>query len=460
VPVWPKPRRVSSHKLRKSAATKGHRGLAVQQRPAAAGRPVWLFGGPRIEKGFIADEQQHQGRAKREISRPFHQRFWPKTLSLPHALVEHVQRHNISFPEEVLLQAVLRVRGPALTELVRRSADHGGRIDMSDSAGMQLLHHAAAQGRGELALFLLKRRADPTIRSRGGMTPLQYAVQYFQSTKHCARGFEDDEQALAHACLQMRRLIAASMDLQSHNKMASLRMRLSCAATELATFKSWGASISKDAVLRKAAIRHDIVEPYISKLWIGWPHAFLRLDDNPQEDSKKQNSFDAGFLQVRWRLLCNNSFSAWTQPSSCVDSRPRKVQSGVEYFWSGDNWKQARKHVDEISDGYDLEELQDILCTDTRSFEDEYCAHKERNRCNYTRPFRFGNVHARRVRRVAIPNGSSSRVSYSAKLARRGCPQSFKRFMQARRFQKGARSCAEWRKEVVEAEALAKSYSF
>lgn len=470
------PRRVSSHKSRQSISRKGHKGLAALAKTAATGKLCMSFDGPMLEKftsieecvsTVVCYEQRRYVEKHRQILfQPvrYEERhyIWPKTMHLPSSLAEHIEEHHVSCPG-LLLKALHTLRGPALTDLFRRSVKYGGRIDIADGAGMQPLHHAASLGRGELVLFLLEARADATARSRRGLSPLQYALLYFQRTGSCCAGFEDDDEALARACVKMRWSPNATRSSETKWNVFSIRNELSRTATDLAIFCPWQARISKEAVLRNATIPRHAIEDCFEDLWIGWPHAFLRLEGEIGEDFARETYVDRSLVQVRWRLL-GNKFS--TSPDTkMMPSLTRRMVRRIKYGYS--RTSELPFSDSDIDSDSDLDiplttaEFLNAPLTTTMTCEDEYYQYKSRTEG----PKHFGRHRGRaprRVKRVACAapelERQSARVSYSARLARRGGPDGFRKFVQARRFRKGATTDAYWKEEVREAEEIAKAW--
>jgi len=117
------------------------------------------------------------------------------------------------------------------------------------------------------------------------------------------------------------------------------------------------------------------------------------------------------------------------------------------------------------------EDYERMYAADLELFANTASLHEEDYVQNKNRNFKwddeFAQVQRRRVKRVACVLsgvGSSGRVSYSARRARRGdrtgtarTPNGVcKGFVQASRFRRGALSHSAWRQEVGEAEELAR----
>eukprot|EP00929_Paragymnodinium_shiwhaense_P101803 TRINITY_DN64999_c0_g1_i1.p1 TRINITY_DN64999_c0_g1~~TRINITY_DN64999_c0_g1_i1.p1 ORF type:complete len:565 (-),score=45.08 TRINITY_DN64999_c0_g1_i1:319-2013(-) len=224
----------------------------------------------------------------------------------------------------VARNAIECIRGPALAPTVRLLLQAGISADETDmSSGTSLLHEACHAGRGEVAMLLLDNGAEPFSRSRGGSTPFDLAITHFRRHSHPD---SVEVEAMVKAMCRMRR--DPAMQQQQPASFELARRVLSCTATEIALFKAWGASLSKDEVAARSGLSPSTLELWGQDLWAGWPGAFLDLSATVKVPDSNRDKLDENFTLVRTRILGTRSPVAGRRES--ISPRDWDVESGAD----------------------------------------------------------------------------------------------------------------------------------
>lgn len=364
---------------------KGHFGghtKAVRKQKSRGTRPQQ----EALQKAALK-AQAPRPRSVKESPAPCAHLWRPRSLGITTELKAEVAQGHVNFSQvsqgSLLHMALTKLCGPGLLELCRLLLAGGARVSIPDVAGWQPLHLACSLGRGEVALLLLRHKAEVTARTRRGQTPLDCAIEYFRQCPY-HNNEVPEVLALAKACCQLSHGGAPPRGAAAPESLAGLRRRLAGAATGLALLKPFGGRVTKDEVVSSSALPREALAGMGSELWEGWPRAFLVLGQSADGPSDAAAWFEDGFVQARQGVLRS---TAAARPDVAA---PRIARSSSVSTVSD-------------SDGEGLPQWSEY--EETKLLRSRAWALSSRGP-------------ARRVRRVPWPAGQSRRASRSSRLAR------------------------------------------